>query len=200
MNHGVSLNDFYLHEGTKLGNIHAQPVRMTGAGVAAFLRLHMRWLNRLPAPVVSALGSFGAYMNRSATVFATIVEDLPYSVNRVTARASSDEDVVYEYRYPNELRHRSWTLLQSFKAAVGSRFAQRRLGPSGALNMGHVCGTCRFGNDPRTSVLDRDNRAHDLDNLYVVDASFFPSSGGVGPSLTIAANSLRVSEKIAKRL
>ncbi len=200
MNHGLSLNDFYVHEGTKLGNIHAHPIRMTGAGVAAFLRLHMRWLNRLPAPVLSGLGSFGAYMNRSATVFATIVEDLPYPGNRVTARSGSDEDVVYEYRYPDELRRRSYMLLESFKAAVDSRFAQRRLGPSGALNIGHVCGTCRFGSDPRTSVLDRDNRAHDLDNLYVVDASFFPSSGGISPSLTIAANSLRVSAKIAKRL
>jgi choline dehydrogenase-like flavoprotein len=49
------------------------------------------------------------------------------------------------------------------------------------------------------SVLDRDNPAHDLDNLYVLDASFFPSSGGINPSLTIVANSLRVSDKIARR-
>lgn len=60
----------------------------------------------------------------------------------------------------------------------------------------HVCGTCRFGNDPATSVLDADNRAHGLDNLYVVDASFFPSSGGTNPSLTIAANALRVADHL----
>jgi choline dehydrogenase-like flavoprotein len=49
-------------------------------------------------------------------------------------------------------------------------------------------------------VLDRDNRAHDLDNLYILDASFFPSSGGINPSLTIVANSLRSAGKIAERL
>jgi choline dehydrogenase-like flavoprotein len=57
----------------------------------------------------------------------------------------------------------------------------------------HVCGTCRFGTDPADSVLDANNRAHGLANLYVVDASFFPSSGGTNPSLTIAANALRVA-------
>ena len=68
------------------------------------------------------------------------------------------------------------------------------------INYGHVCGTCRFGDDPRTSVLDASNRAHDLDNLYVVDASFFPSSGGTNPSLTVAANALRVAANIDQRL
>jgi choline dehydrogenase-like flavoprotein len=68
------------------------------------------------------------------------------------------------------------------------------------LNFGHPCGTCRFGDDPETSVLDRNNKAHGLDNLYVTDASFFPSSAGVNPSLTIAANALRVADVISSRL
>jgi choline dehydrogenase-like flavoprotein len=68
------------------------------------------------------------------------------------------------------------------------------------LNFGHTCGTCRFGEDPTTSVLNRDNRAHDVENLYVVDASFFPSSGGTNPSLTIAANALRAAEAMHRQL
>ena len=60
----------------------------------------------------------------------------------------------------------------------------------------HQCGTVRFGTDPTTSVLDVNCKAHDLDNLYVVDGSFFPSSGAVNPSLTIVANALRVGEHI----
>ena len=60
----------------------------------------------------------------------------------------------------------------------------------------HACGTCRFGNDPQTSVLDQNNRCHELENLYVVDSSFFPSSGGTNPSLTIAANALRVADHL----
>jgi choline dehydrogenase-like flavoprotein len=67
------------------------------------------------------------------------------------------------------------------------------------LNFGHPCGTLRFGTDPGSSVLDPECRAHGLDNLYVVDASFMPSSMGVNPSLTIAANALRVAEVIARR-
>ena len=60
----------------------------------------------------------------------------------------------------------------------------------------HACGTCRFGTDPRMSVLDADNRAHGLPNLYVVDSSFFPTSAGTNPALTIAANALRVADRI----
>jgi choline dehydrogenase-like flavoprotein len=64
----------------------------------------------------------------------------------------------------------------------------------------HQCGTCRFGSDPQTSVLDLDCRTHDVDNLYVVDSSFFPSVSGVNPTLTIIANALRVGDRIAERL
>jgi len=68
------------------------------------------------------------------------------------------------------------------------------------MNYGHPCGTCRFGLESSSSVLDRDCRTHDLENLYVVDASFMPRSGAINPSLTIAANALRVAPQIAARL
>ena len=61
-------------------------------------------------------------------------------------------------------------------------------------------GTLRFGDDPRASVLDRNCRAHDLENLYVVDGSFFPSSSAVNPALTIMANALRVGEHLLARM
>jgi choline dehydrogenase-like flavoprotein len=61
----------------------------------------------------------------------------------------------------------------------------------------HQCGTARFGTDPATSVLDTHCKAWDVDNLYVVDASFLPSSAGFNPSLTIVAQAIRVSEHIA---
>ncbi|WP_218082480.1 GMC family oxidoreductase [Anthocerotibacter panamensis] len=66
--------------------------------------------------------------------------------------------------------------------------------------VGHQCGTCRFGEDPTTSVLDLHCRTHDLDNLYVVDGSFFPSSAAVNPTLTIIANALRVGDHLLERL
>jgi choline dehydrogenase-like flavoprotein len=64
----------------------------------------------------------------------------------------------------------------------------------------HQAGTCRFGTDPAASVLNLDCRAHEVDNLYVTDASFFPSIGAVNPTLTIIANALRVADHIAARL
>ena len=66
--------------------------------------------------------------------------------------------------------------------------------------VGHQSGTCRFGTDPQTSVLNTDCRAHEVDNLYVVDTSFFPSIGAVNPSLTAIANALRVGDHLLKRL
>jgi choline dehydrogenase-like flavoprotein len=65
---------------------------------------------------------------------------------------------------------------------------------------GHQNGTVRFGHDPQTSALDVNCRAHELDNLYVVDASFFPSSAAVNPTLTIIANALRVGDHLLERL
>lgn len=64
----------------------------------------------------------------------------------------------------------------------------------------HQAGTCRFGTDPAQSVLDLDCRAHEVDNLYVTDASFFPSIGAVNPTLTIIANALRVADVLKARL
>jgi choline dehydrogenase-like flavoprotein len=64
----------------------------------------------------------------------------------------------------------------------------------------HQAGTVRFGTDPAASALDTDCRAHDVDNLYVVDTSFFPSIGAVNPSLTAMANALRVGDHLLERL
>jgi len=67
-------------------------------------------------------------------------------------------------------------------------------------SLGHQVGTCKFGEDPKRSVLDLNCRAHDVDNLYVVDGSFFVSSGAVNPTLTIIANALRVGDDLLERL
>jgi len=64
----------------------------------------------------------------------------------------------------------------------------------------HQNGTIRFGRDPQSSALDPTCKAHELDNLYVVDGSFFPSSGAVNPALTIMANALRVGDHLLERL
>jgi choline dehydrogenase-like flavoprotein len=64
----------------------------------------------------------------------------------------------------------------------------------------HQAGTAKFGNDPASSVLDLDCKAHELDNLYVIDSSFFASIGAVNPTLTIIANALRVGDHLLERM
>ena len=64
----------------------------------------------------------------------------------------------------------------------------------------HQAGTCRFGTDPASSVLDVNCKAHELDNLYVADTSFFPSIGAVNPALTAMANAIRVGEHLLSRM
>jgi choline dehydrogenase-like flavoprotein len=76
-------------------------------------------------------------------------------------------------------------------------FLQQRIPVAGVA---HQNGTIRFGRDPKTSALDVDCKAHELDNLYVVDGSFFPSSGAVNPALTIIANALRVGDRLLERM
>jgi choline dehydrogenase-like flavoprotein len=76
-------------------------------------------------------------------------------------------------------------------------FAGQRIPLAGVA---HQNGTVRFGDDPQTSALDTYCKAHELDNLYVVDASFFPSAGAVNPSLTVMANALRVGDHLIERL
>ena len=86
-----------------------------------------------------------------------------------------------------------------FRSAIREMFSGQRfffLNDEVELNYGHACGTARFGRDPKSSVLDADCRVHGLRNLYVVDASFMPTSTGVNPGLIILANSLRVADRI----
>jgi choline dehydrogenase-like flavoprotein len=88
--------------------------------------------------------------------------------------------------------------------------AEKVLRQMGATDVGHppfggessnlLGGTCRFGDDPTTSVLDRNCRAHEVENLYVTDGSFLPSSGGVPFTFTLYANALRVADKIVAQL
>jgi choline dehydrogenase-like flavoprotein len=84
-----------------------------------------------------------------------------------------------------------------------SVFSRSGMHPRGEVPlpvMAYQCGTCRMGTDPTTSVLDTNCRAHELDNLYVVDSSFMPSSASVGNALTVIANALRVGDHLLERL
>ncbi len=203
-NKSLSINEFYTFQGRKLGNVQSTGVRIDTGSVMAHLQTTLskgpRWLKRLAHPLLLRLvARFGAFYYRNSVAFGAIVEDLPYLENRVVPDPTAKSGMGFEYRYMPELAERN-ALLRRGLASVLGRTRVVSLTRAMNLNFGHPCGTARFGDDPATSVLDRNNRAHEVDNLYVADASFFPSSGGTNPSLTIAANALRVAEVINERL
>lgn len=199
----ISLNDFYRSDGLKLGTLQSVGLRPLPPFILGYLRYmeekDPRWWRRSVSAHLPRVADVAGRCFRRASIFSTIVEDLPYLENRVSFDAAAPDGARFVYTYSRELRRRN----QLFRRQVTRRLAPRLqtrvvTGGRNNINYGHACGTCRFGDDPRTSVLDRTNRAHDLENLYVVDASFFPSSGGTNPSLTIAANALRVGRIISE--
>jgi choline dehydrogenase-like flavoprotein len=151
-------------------------------------------------------------MARHSLDFWLTSEDLPDPENRVTV--DRDGRIVLAYRPNNEEGHRRLTaklkklLEHQSPCPIHGRdchqglfarnlFLGQRIPLAGVA---HQNGTIRFGTDPATSALDVHCKAHELDNLYVVDGSFFPSSAAVNPALTIMANALRVGDHLVDRL
>lgn len=133
-------------------------------------------------------------------------EDLPEYKNQVRV---DKERIIVDYAENNSepfarLTERWRSILVETDAKAASGLPRVKNGyfasKMGAGNLGHQVGTCKFGESPKTSVLDLNCRAHDVDNLYVVDGSFFVSSGAVNPTLTIIANALRVGDHLLERL
>ncbi len=195
-NKEIGLNDFYFHQGQKYGTVQS---------FGALPPMEM--LTNRPGALGKALRLMRPAVRRvyerfftGGLVLAAMMEDLPYLDNRVllSDRRGSDgrQRVRMQYRlHANEIERHAAFMRQFSKVLAPFRKISLGSGKDNA-NLGHVCGTCRFGTDPKTSVLDPHNRAHEVDNLYVVDSSFFPSSAGLNPSLTVAANALRVAAHI----
>jgi choline dehydrogenase-like flavoprotein len=131
-------------------------------------------------------------------------EDLPHADNRVTL--DSDGTVRLALKETNteglkRLRRKFESMLSDLGMHEGSH--ERKLYMHEAMDIAataHQAGTVVFGTDATSTVLDTNCRAHELDNLYVVDSSFFPSIGAVNPTLTIIANALRVGQHLTERL
>lgn len=138
-------------------------------------------------------------MGRRSIDFWITSEDLPDPENRVAI--SADGRIELKYKENNLDAHRG--LIAALKKSMRSFDDGRFLTKGGKIplaGVAHQCGTLRFGTDPRSSVLDVNCKAHELDNLYVVDASFFCSSSAVNPALTIIANALRVGDHLLDQL
>jgi choline dehydrogenase-like flavoprotein len=144
------------------------------------------------------------YVARHAIDFWLTTEDVPHPDNRVTVDRQANIHLAKTYQ--NTEPHKR--LLAKLKDLLGpmgchKTSIRRRSVLSQQIpiaGIAHNCGTVRFGTDPSRSALDVNCKAHDVDNLYVVDTSFFPSSSAVNPALTAMANSLRVGDHLLERL
>jgi choline dehydrogenase-like flavoprotein len=174
----LGLNDFYF--GTDDFRYPMGNIQMVGKSQAEMFRGEKPGETRL-APEWTL-----ERVARHAIDFWLSTEDLPRPENRVTLEP--DGNIRLTYSETNaEAKMRLYEQLKS-------------LLPKLNMNKGHQAGTCRFGTDPAQSVLNTDCRAHEVDNLYVVDTSVFPSIGAVNPALTAMANSLRVGDHLLERM
>jgi len=150
------------------------------------------------------------FVAKHAVDFWLSTEDLPSPDNRVTI--DREGNITLSYTPNNQVaKQRLYDKLKSMlnhlnhlnHLGMHEHLIPRNLYMKNEIGIGgvaHQSGTCRFGTDPTTSVLDTNCKAHELDNLYVVDTSFFPSIGAVNPALTAMANALRVGDHLLERL
>jgi choline dehydrogenase-like flavoprotein len=193
----LALNDFYFASEKydhPLGNL-----QMVGKSQAPMFR------GEKPGETALAPGWTLEKIARHAIDFWLSTEDLPQPENRVTLR--KDGELQIAYTPSNETPKKElYAELKSMLAHLGMHhehlmgrhlYLKTDIPVAGCA---HQAGTCRFGDNAADSVLDRDCRAHEVDNLYVVDTSFFPSISAVNPALTAMANALRVGDHLLKRM
>jgi len=177
----VAINDFYLRGPETpypLGHIQSQ-----GRTHGVMAQTVVPWI-----PVQA----YDAWVSRGVD-WLVMSEDLPAEENRVVVDAQGRIHLHYR---PNKLAAHHMLVKETHRMLKRLGFWLVVRHSHGARNTTHQCGTLVFGTDPRSSVLDPYCRAHDVENLFIVDASFFPSSAAVNPGLTIAAQALRVADHI----
>ncbi len=203
----LGLRDFYSVEGEKLGQLQStgksaqmgyilyflrQKLQRSPFGKIPLLSQVIRQLLRIPAFVACILF-------REVSIFSSIVEDFPYSENRILLDSRTDSGILLQYNIKEELKNRT----RKFRRLIGKSIKNHwvvNFTHGVDLNFGHPCGTCRSGSNPESSVVNEQGKAHALKNLYIADASFMPTSGGTNPSLTIAAHALRVADLLARKI
>lgn len=176
----LAIHDYYF--GGPLQDYPLGQIQLTGK--AKWQRLNKMAPTDLPQPWLE-------YLSQHSVDWWVTTEDLPRADNRVTLSRNGQIQINFT---PNNIKpHTELTSLleQHLKELGFYLFWRKRMELAVAW---HQVGTCRFGSDPADSVLDLNCRTHDVDNLYIVDASFFPSMGAMNPTLTIVANALRVAD------
>lgn len=182
----LAIHDYYFggpHQNYPLGQIQL-------TGKAKWQRLQKMAPTELPQPWLE-------YLTQHSVDWWITTEDLPNPENRVTLTDKGQIKVTF---IPNNLKpHRELiSILEQHLKDLGFYLFWHK---TMALAVSwHQVGTCRMGTDPANNVLNLQCRTHDINNLYVVDASFFPSMGAMNPTLTIVANALRVADHLKTQI
>lgn len=193
----LAINDFYF--GMEGFNYPMGNIQMIGKSLGPMFRGEK--------PIETALVPMSILNNiaQHSVDFWLTTEDLPRPDNRITVNEKGE--ITLNYTFNNVVpREKLYEKLKSMLSTLGMHphvLIPRQFyfhSDIPIAGVAHQVGTCRFGTDPKTSVLDTNCKTHELDNLYVIDSSFFPSIGAVNPSLTIIANTLRVGDHLLKRL
>jgi choline dehydrogenase-like flavoprotein len=172
----LGLNDFYF--GMDGFDFPVGSIQMVGKSQTAMYR------GEKPLETMLAPNFVLDRLAEHAVDFWLMTEDLPCADNRITV--DRDGSTVLDYKATNQVA--SGKLYDKLKSMLGQLDMHEHLIPRqiymkndiGVAGVAHQSGTCRFGSDPKTSVLDTNCKAHEVDNLYVVDTSFFPSIGALG--------------------
>ena len=197
----IAVNDFYWSD--PRGGFDYPMGHIQGLEYMSGQTLEGQISDFLP-PALAPGFAFDAIAERLLS-FLVISEDLPDPDNRV--RLAADGRIFVDYTHNNMEGHER--LVKALNDALSGfvshthPISQRHLDFASLLPLygtAHQAGTARFGADPKSSVLDAFNKAHDLDNLYVTDTSFFVTSAAVNPTLTTVANAMRVGDHLIDRL
>ncbi|MHB8199119.1 MAG: GMC oxidoreductase [Vulcanimicrobiaceae bacterium] len=182
----IGINDVYLDSGDPAFPYPLGHIQLLGKATAGVLEAQRP---RVPAPILT-------WMATHSVDWWITTEDLARPENRVTLDAQGK--IHLAYRSTNLEEHTR--LAQTLKTMLGKiGFPIVLFQKMGIEAIAHQCGTARFGADPTSSVLDPFCRAHELENLYVVDGAFMPSASAVNPSLTIMAQAIRVAQSLQER-
>ncbi len=196
-----TMRDFYTHENQRLGAFQALGVSADYKTISHFLSESARQGNSLKQAVIKHAGHISSRLSArllgNAEIYVGILEDFPHFENHVTNEDGSTDRIRIVYNVSEDLLARRALFTRMIQKAF-PRAQCLHLNRSPQVNYAHACGTLRFGDNQNSSVLNRHCRSHEVQNLYCVDASFMPTSNGVNPSLTIAANALRVADHLVQ--
>jgi choline dehydrogenase-like flavoprotein len=195
----IAMNDLYNHPNGRLGTLQSfgrlPDYSIIGDTLIAKLskKLHLpksifKITKQLLIPTLNYYFSRKVVMN-------SILEDLPYKANRITIDSETQlPKIEYNlFSYEKNLIEASRNEIKNIFKELGVKLIKQA---EDNKRLAHVCGTCRSGNNPTTSVVNKNCRSHEIKNLYITDSSIFPTSGSTNPALTIAANALRISDKL----